>query len=80
MTALNVRAEHVRSSHQELCEAGGRHREADPSAQPERGRPLPAAQPRRQAKEKTLLEEDQVRLHGVLPEGHPGRGEGDHGR
>lgn len=71
----------VHRRHQELCEAGGGRGEAGPGAQPERGRPLPAALPGHQEEEEEeLLQEAQLCLHAVLPQRHPGRPEGDQSR
>lgn len=70
----------VHRRHQELCEAGGRHGEAGPGPEPERGRLLPAAQSGLQEEEEELFKEAHFCLHAVLPQRHPGRREGDQSR
>lgn len=70
----------VHRRHQELCEAGGRHGEADPGPEPERGRSLPATQSGHQEEEEELFKEAQFCLHAVFPQGHSGWRERDQSR
>lgn len=70
----------VRRRHQELCEASGRHGQADPGPEPERGRSLPAAQPGHQEEEEELFQEALFCLYALFPQRHPGRREGDQSR
>lgn len=70
----------VHRCHQELCEAGGGHGQADPGPEPQRGRSVPAAQPGHQEEEEAIFKEAQFCLHAIFTQRHPGWREGDQSR